>query len=386
MKRSLFASIISFALLLGSSVYACTGFCVSQSDLVLVGNNEDWKNPNTKVWYAPAEKGKYGRVYFGFDNFYPQGGMNEKGLVFDGFATSPNKVRKSLDKPTFGANLMDKIMSQCATVDEALEIFGKYNLKFMERAMFFIADEHGHSAIIEGDEVVRKEGEYQVCTNFYQSRVKRKNEIRCGRYKIADAMFRDADDISVDLCKRVLAATHQEGSNPTLYSNVYDLKRRIVYLYHFHNFQNEVVIDLKAELAKGPRRLDLPDLFPKTYVAESFRSAKIRDVETRKARFTHKVTAGVLESYVGRYRLDAAEDDKTIITITVAGGKIFAQVEGQDKSKLLPASDSEFVHIDPNQTVKVAFVKDNSGRVAKMRIDAEGQTYFAKRIVEEIQQ
>jgi hypothetical protein len=380
MKRFLFVSIIAFALLLGSSGYACTGFCISQDDLALVGNNEDWKNPNTKVWYVPAEDGKYGRVYFGFDNFYPQGGMNEKGLVFDGFATSPNKVKKSLDQPTFGANLMDKIMSECATVDETLEIFDKYNLKFMERAMFFIADEHGDSAIIEGDEVVRKKGKYQVCTNFYQSRVKRKNEIRCGRYKIADAMLRDADDTSVDLCKRVLAATHQEGSNPTLYSNVYDLKRRVVYLYHFHNFQNEVVIDLKAELAKGPRRLDLPDLFPRTYVAESFRDAKTRDVEERKAKFTHKVTADILDSYAGRYRLDAAEDDKTIITITAASGKIFAQVEGQDKSELLPVSDSEFMHIDPNQTVKVAFVKGSNDKVAKMRIDAEGQTYFANRI------
>jgi hypothetical protein len=76
MKRFLFVSIIAFALLLGSSGYACTGFCISQDDLALVGNNEDWKNPNTKVWYVPAEDGKYGRVYFGFDNFYPQGGMN----------------------------------------------------------------------------------------------------------------------------------------------------------------------------------------------------------------------------------------------------------------------------------------------------------------------
>jgi hypothetical protein len=76
-------------------------------------------------------------------------------------------------------------------------------------------------------------------------------------------MLTDADEVSVDLCKRVLAATHQEGANPTLYSNVYDLKRRIVYLYHFHNFQNEVVIDLKKELAKGAHKLDLPGLFPK---------------------------------------------------------------------------------------------------------------------------
>jgi len=347
--------------------------------LTLVGNNEDWKNPNTKIWYEPAEEGKYGRVYFGFDNFYPQGGMNEKGLVFDGFATSPNEVKKSLNKPTYGTNLMDKVMSECATVDEALKIFDRYSLKFMEQAMFFIADERGDSAIIEGDEVLRKEGKYQIITNFYQSQVKNGN-IRCGRYKIADAMLKDAGDISVDLCKHVLAATHNEGPNPTLYSNVYDLKRRVVYLYHFHNFQNEVRIDLNAELAKGAHRLDLPDLFPKTYVAESFRKAKARDMEKRKAQFKHKVTPEILESYVGRYQLAAEEDDKTIITITRTGEKLFAQVQGQDMSELHPVSDNEFMHIDPNTTVKVTFVKDNSGKVAKLRIDVEGQTYIANRI------
>jgi hypothetical protein len=378
-KRFLIAIVAAVSFLPDSSLYACTAFCISQGDLVLVGNNEDWMNPNTKIWYEPAEEGKYGRVYFGFDNFYPQGGMNEKGLVFDGFATSPNKIKKSLNKPTYGTNLMDKVMSECATVDEALKIFDRYNLKFMERAMFFIADEWGDSAIIEGDEVLRKKGKYQIITNFYQSQVKNGN-IPCSRYKIADAMLKDAGDISVDLCKRVLAATHQEGPNPTLYSNVYDLKRRVVHLYHFHNFQNEVRIDLNAELAKGAHRLDLPDLFPKTYVAESFRNTKTKDMEKRKAQFKHKVTPEILENYVGRYQLAAEEDDKTIITITRTDDKLFAQVQGQDMSELHPVSDSEFMHIDPNMTVKVTFVKDNSGKVAKLRIDVEGKTYIANRI------
>ena len=141
-----------------------------------------------------------------------------------------------------------------------------------------------------------------------------------------------------------------------------------------------MVIDLKKELAKGARKLDLPELFPKTYVAESFRSAKARDIEERKAKLTHAVAPATLERYVGRYRLDAEEDDKTIITVTRTGNKLFAQVEGQEISELIPASDNEFMHIDPHQTVKVTFMKDTSGKIAKMRIDVEGQTYFARRL------
>ncbi len=274
MKKLWIITFITTFFLLETVLYGCTGFCISQDDTVLVGNNEDWKNPKTKVWYEPGSETKFGRVFFGFDNFHPQGGTNDKGLCFDGFATEPRKVTKSLNKPQFeGDNFLDYIISKCATVEEVLEEFDKYNMESMERAMLFFADATGDAAIIEGDQIIRKKGKYQVVTNFYQSEIKGEN-ILCQRYKIADRILKDTDDISIDLCKRVLAATHNEGPNPTLYSNIYDLKKRVVYLYHFHNFQNVVVIDLAEELKKGKRRMDLPALFPETYVAEKFQNSK----------------------------------------------------------------------------------------------------------------
>lgn len=378
MKRLLVLIVVGI-ILLESFAYACTGFCVSQGDIVLVGNNEDWKNPSTKVWYEPAEKGTYGRVYFGFDNFYPQGGMNEKGLVFDGFATSPHKVKKSLNKPTYGGNLMDKVMSECATVEEALKIFDKYNLEFLERAMFFIADEHGDSAIIEGDEVIRKKGKYQVVTNFYQSEVK-PERIRCRRYKTADAMLKEADEVSVDLCKRILDATHAEGSHPTLYSNVYDVKRKVVYLYYFHNFLNEVKIDLAEELKKGKRRMDLPDLFPKSARAETFKNDKAKELKARKARYTHRVEPEILESYVGRYQLPADEGEPIVITITREGHKLFGQTKDEEKNEFHAISDTKFIYISPDVNVRITFAKDSTGRVAKLIANVQGQTYTANRI------
>jgi len=263
---------VLLALFSKTNLFACTGFCISNETTVLVGNNEDWKDPNTKVWYEPSENGKFGRVYFGFDNFFPQGGMNEMGLCFDGFATEPKKVIKSLHKPEFeGNNLLDYIMSKCKTVDDVIQEFDKYNLSSMDRAMLFFADADGDAAIIEGDEIIRKKDHYQIITNFYQSEVKGEN-IKCQRFKIANQMFKNSDEVSIDFCKRVLAATHNEGTHPTVYSNIYDLKEKVVYVYHFHNFQNEVVINLAEELKKGARRIDLPSLFPKTYVAEKFQS------------------------------------------------------------------------------------------------------------------
>ena len=359
---------------------SCTIFFISHKESAFFGNNEDWKNPFTKVWYEPAEDGKYGRVHFGFDNFQPQGGMNEKGLCFDGFATTPKKVLKSLNKPNYkGNNFLDTIMAQCATVEEVLKEFDKYNLHFMERAMFFYADATGDAAIIEGDQIIRKEGRYQIVTNFYQSEVKDR-KIPCDRYKIADAMLNDADRVSVDLCKRVLAATHAEGQYPTVYSNIYDLKNRVVYLYHFHNFQNVVKIDLAEELKKGARRMDLPALFPRIYIAEVFMNRKVNELEAQKAKYTHKVKTKILDSYVGQYKVTIENGDDVIVTITRAGDKLFGQKQDKDEIELHAVSNTEFMHVGLDENVKITFVKDKAGKVNKMIVEVEGQTYTAERI------
>ncbi len=57
-------------------VWACTGLVVNDGERVLVGNNEDWFNPRTKIWFTQPGNGRYGSVYFGFNDFGPQGGMN----------------------------------------------------------------------------------------------------------------------------------------------------------------------------------------------------------------------------------------------------------------------------------------------------------------------
>jgi len=171
MKKSLIIAILLLIVLTSAPLLACTAFFASQGDKVLVGNNEDYINPITKIWFEPAEDKKYGRVYFGFDNFWPQGGMNDQGLFFDGFATRQKKIKISMYKPKYQGNLIDKVMAECASVEEVINIFDRYNLQFMKKFMLMFADKTGVSAIIEGDVVIRKKGRYQVITNFYQSEI-----------------------------------------------------------------------------------------------------------------------------------------------------------------------------------------------------------------------
>ena len=89
MKALLVIQILILSIFSHSPTLACTAFMMSDGENVLVCNNEDYKIPYTRVWFVPAEKGQYGRVYFGYDNWSPQGGMNDQGLFFDFFATKP---------------------------------------------------------------------------------------------------------------------------------------------------------------------------------------------------------------------------------------------------------------------------------------------------------
>jgi hypothetical protein len=45
--------------------------------------NEDWSNPQTRIWFVPGGSGRHGCVYVGFDDDWAQGGLNTEGLAFD---------------------------------------------------------------------------------------------------------------------------------------------------------------------------------------------------------------------------------------------------------------------------------------------------------------
>ena len=253
-----------------SPAYACTAFMMSDGENVLVGNNEDYKIPYTRVWFVPAENKQYGRVYFGYDDWSPQGGMNDQGLFFDFFATKKLEVKLSKDKPKFQGPMIDTMMAECAAVGEVLDMFNQYNLEWMSKIQMFIVDKSGDAAIIEGDEVIRKSGSYQVVTNFRLSKIPEDQRPcrwpawSCSRYKKAERMLTKSDTATVAHFRDILKATHRGPNNViarTLYSNIYDLKKGLVYLYYLHDFDNEVIFDLSEELKKGRHYYELPSLF-----------------------------------------------------------------------------------------------------------------------------
>ena len=183
MKKRSIAAILSVLALGAAPALPCTVFLIARDGIVLAGNNEDWTDPDTKIWFV-AEKSEenYGRVYFGFGNWFPQGGMNEEGLFFDGLALNGRDVKPE-DKPVFEGNLIDEAMKTCADIDQVIALFEKWDYG-QSRAQFLFGDAKGRSVVIERGVMHRKSGDFQVSTNFRLSRQTPK-ESGCRRYAAA---------------------------------------------------------------------------------------------------------------------------------------------------------------------------------------------------------
>ena len=294
--------ILMIFILLAGSAFACSMFTKTVDGKTLIANNEDWNDPNTYVWFEPGEGNEYDCMFVGYENLFPQGGLNEAGLYFDGFATAPKPIKKSLDKPLFDGWLNSHVMKTCATIDEVISIFDEFNLQFLERAMFMFVDKTGDAVIIEGDEYIRKKGDSQIVTNFYQSLVPEGMEYPCERYNMLVPMMQECE-VSVADFRKALAAVHAEGEYPTIYSNIIDPNALVMFLYHFHNFENVAVIDMKEEMAKGYHVVEMSTLFPKTYAFERY----VQQLETTLARVLRKIINedGLLTA------LDAYEEQKS---------------------------------------------------------------------------
>ena len=255
---------------------ACTGFTATENNTVLVGNNEDWNAYDFWIRFIPATHNTHGRVIF--ENPWPitpnpnwrcpQAGMNDQGLFYDCFATPPLLPINSTGKPHYynssdhyQYSLESYCLSVCTTIQEVLTLYNHYNLQHMERYQVLWVDHTGASVIIEGDDIVPKQGTYQVVTNFIQTHPEL-GGYPCWRYNTAVTMLNTMNNLTVDYFTTICNATHQTGTYPSIYSTVYDLNQQLLYLYYFYQYDTVVTIDLAAELAQGAHTYFLADLFP----------------------------------------------------------------------------------------------------------------------------
>jgi len=258
---------------------SCTIFCISYNGSVYMGNNEDWKNPLTYFWVKPAKEDEYGILYFGYDDFGPQGGVNEKGLAFDGNALPYIKVNSHPEKLQPSEAIVNYIiMKKCATVEEAIKMatsydWGKiYSGKFA--GQYLLADATGDAAVIgfgsNGELAVTRKPSgngYIVSTNFNRANPEnRYGAYPCRRFKIASKMLESInkeEDLTPNFLASVLDAVHEDSRTiKTLYSNIFDLKNGIVYLYFMHDYKNVCKLNAYEIISSNQPPKRIKDIFP----------------------------------------------------------------------------------------------------------------------------
>jgi hypothetical protein len=300
-------------------VAACTVFKVTRTGTTLVGNNEDDNHPATKVWFLAPEKGKYGRVFFGYSDCIPQGGMNEKGLFFDWVADNPSDDwQKDPGKLNYPGSISELILEEAATLEEALEIYDRYNETAFLKSRTLLVDKTGASAVVRW-----KDGRLQVersPENF--------QAIGYGRGTAVDRL-KNPEPLSVEGVRSILVDCLQRGEYRTLYSNVYDLAAGVVYVYLFDQDEPCARFDLREELKKGHHYYDLPSL-PEQLTQPLMTDAKTRAVA--------RIDPAILPSYVGRYLIG----DDYLLTFSIEDNRLVVQAPDVSPIEIFPGSSTEF--------------------------------------------
>lgn len=262
---------------------SCTLFNISENDTTLVGYNFDWFSGGGKIWFLPASKRRHG--YFittRFGRHLPYEGMNDRGLYVCQTAVPVIKSSFSFRKKwAISTGIIIKIMERCATLDEALTLFDAHSIIFgatfgLVMAHFMIVEPTGKSAVIEflpgGNRVFRKEGPYQIITNYYLSdpSIQWPNFVPgCGgygRYETAESRLKGAVDISPGCIFEILKDTamndwRYDGRTwNTVFSNVHNLNTREINIVYKKNYGKPGRFLLDEELWKGIHCYNMDEL------------------------------------------------------------------------------------------------------------------------------
>lgn len=268
---TIFAPLI-LVFILNLDAFGCTMFKLTMYGKTMVGNNEDYWNPNSRIWFEHGKVGEYGAIYVGYDNFWPQGGMNQEGLVFDGFSMDYLAINDTLGKKSLDANFLQDLMRKCANVDDVKKYFAQYNLTGLETSMFLFIDKTGKYLVVEGDSLITGNNQSYVLSNFYPSQIKEENEIGMPFYHKGKKLLESQKDTTISFCSSVMDTMHQQRNwgAGTMYTTIYDLNEGAIFLYFFRDYTHAVKFNLNQELKKMDYSLVIPDLFPENKKGQDF--------------------------------------------------------------------------------------------------------------------
>ncbi len=264
-------------LLAPAALLACSGIVLVKDGKILLGGNNDTSySDQLKLRVAPSHDDLFGRVCVSMDvvpGWTPVGFdcMNDRGLAIVHANVPAAPTPYDPDKPQFRHNFLEKIVSECANVKQAVAMIQAYSLPAEHHAFIHImmVDASGDSAVVEwvdgGIKVIRRDGNAQFMTNHLLSKPETAGgpKSRYARGALMVPTLETTPPGIVALLKEVSQGAIWKGREVgTLHSNIWDVKERKLYLYYKRDFDHPRVFSLDDELAKGEHTMELKDLFP----------------------------------------------------------------------------------------------------------------------------
>jgi hypothetical protein len=261
------SAIFICTLFISVSVFPCSMFKITMYGKTMVGNNEDAWRLDSKIWFETGKDGKYGTAYVGHNDLFPQGGMNEMGLVYDGFAVYPRKLtpvfgKINIDNPS---SFLKMILQNCKSVREVHNLINQYDRSIFNNSMLLFVDITGEYLVVEVDTVISGNNREYILSNFCPS-ITKPSEVKIPRY-IRGNLFlnNNLPDSSLKFCLSVMDTMHvcrTKIGDGTTYTSIYDLNEGFIYLYFYHDFKHVVKFNLHQELGKGDHIVRMLDIFP----------------------------------------------------------------------------------------------------------------------------
>lgn len=258
-------------LMVHAALMACTAFKSTNNGRTFIGCNEDAWSINAQVRFEQGCHGDYGAIYFDHFNGHPlrqqgpQLGMNEAGLVFDGLTIQPHEVTPVPGRPQVRFDdLMPMLMRTCASVQEVAKRMRTYDLSWLTRSMLFFADRQGGYLIVENDTMILGHDPAYAVSNWRMGTCSDPATIPIPRLQRGRELLLSGKGASFEEAENVLSTMtvcRPKMGEGTFFSVLFDPQEAQAHLYFYHDFSQCVTFDLKEELAKGDRTVDMASLF-----------------------------------------------------------------------------------------------------------------------------
>ncbi len=257
---------------------ACTIFSAKdKSGNIWTGNNEDGVfNLSSYINVVAPTENTFGYFYFtnsNNPNEFPQGGVNDAGLFYDGNAVSKSAYKdfdKKKDFPNGSNAMMFYILKKCKTVQEVFNLFKVYRLQGLEVSQLHFADKYGSFGIIVADSMWITKVDYQISTNYNLGHPNKDN-VKCWRYPIAERIIK-SQEIGLETFRDICDFTSQKKW--TNYSNIQNLNTGDIWFYYAMNYSRPYKTNIKEFVKGGNRSFYIYELFKNDLLVQQIIQSK----------------------------------------------------------------------------------------------------------------